>query len=115
MKFYGLLGIIMGTFLLISVIFLFKKDENKNKIKIDLIIYSICGIILLTIGILSFIDLFKYQGVIYTGSMLVLLIAFFVYITISDKKGKKIVKYKMTGHGKNKTMVEAKEKFEDKK
>lgn len=116
MKLFGALSIIMGLFISISILFIFKKDkESRNKIIRELIIYLFVGITLLTIGILSFIDLFKYQGLIYTLILLVVLTIFLLYITISDKKGKKIVKYKTRGKGKNKKLVEDKYKYDDKK
>lgn len=115
MKIFGSLSIIMGLFLIISIIVIYNQEkDNRKKLKIDLVMYLITGIILVTTGILSFFNFFKYWTLICTLIMLLVLIIFITYITISDKKGKKIVKYKTTGHGKNKRLVEKKEKFEDK-
>lgn len=115
MKFFGALGIIMGLFLIIAILFIFSKEkQSRKRIIVDFVMYITVGIILLLVGILSFFDLFKNQGVIYTGVFLVVLLIFFFYITLSDKKGKKIVKYKTTGHGKKKTMVEDKYKYDKK-
>lgn len=116
MKLFGALSLIMGLFISISIIFIFKKEkESRKKLITELIIYLIVGIILLTIGILSFIDLFKYQGLVYTLILLFVLTIFLLYITINDKKGKKIVKYKSKGTGRNKKLVEDKYKYDDKK
>lgn len=116
MKLFGALSLIMGLFISISIIFIFKKEkESRKKLIAELIIYLTVGVILLAIGVLSFIDLFKYQGLLYTLILLFVLTFFLIYITVTDKKGKKVIKYKTEGKGRNKKLVEDKYKYDDKK
>lgn len=116
MKFFGIVGIVMGLFLIISILFVFSKEkQSRKKIIADFVIYITVGIILISIGVLTFIDLFNHQNIILTGILLVVLVIFLLYISISDKKGKKFIKYKTTGHGKNKRIVEEKDKYDNKK
>lgn len=114
MKFFSIVAIIMGLFLITSIAFIFiKEKENRKSNIVDFIIYNVVGIILITVGIISLFIKTKMMGLISTIILIVVLTIFVIYISLKEKKGKKIIKYQTKGHGKNKSLVEKKEKFED--
>jgi hypothetical protein len=114
MKFFAGVGLVVGIFLIGAFIaLLFSEKENKGKYKLDLISYLITGILTITISILLMFNFTSWWKLFCTGALVVVLSIFLLVITISDRKGKKYVKYKMVGHGKNKHITASNDDEDD--
>ncbi len=115
MKFFAGVGIVIGLFLVGAFIALIiSEKENKGKYKLDLISYLITGILTITISILLMFKFTSWWRLFCTGALVIVLSVFLIIITISDKKGKKYIKYKTTGHGKNKHITTDSTEYIDK-
>lgn len=103
MYIFGSISIIMGLFLIGAFIALICSEKgNLKKFLTELLSYIISGVFCITFGILM---MFKFTTWWRPFCILVLMFVLTIFImvtTFKDKKGKKYIKYKTTGHGKNK-------------
>lgn len=104
---FGICSIIVAIFLYIAFILLIKENKgNLNSVKRYLILYSISGTILLAFGVLGMFDFFYYWQPICIIILIITLLALFIIITISEKKGKKVIKLKAKKINKKKVLVD---------
>lgn len=115
MKFFACAAILVGTFLIGAFIALMIQEKNnRKKYKLELISYIVTGILTLVFGILMFFKFTSWWRMVCTAMLVLILLIFLIIITLSDKKGKKYIKYKTKGHGKNKRIIQQEDKFDEK-
>ncbi len=114
MTLFAILAIVMGVFLLGSFIALFVSEKNnRGKIKYELISYLVASILTITFGILLLFKFTSWWRLFCTGALIIILTVFLIITIMLDKKGKKYIKYKSTGHGKNRHITQVNDKYED--
>ncbi len=116
MKFFACAAILVGIFLIGAFITLFVQEKkDRKKYRLELISYLIAGLLTLTFGILMFFKFTSWWRMVCTALLVIVLLVFLIIITLSDKKGKKYIKYKTKGHGKNRRIIPEDDKFDEKK
>jgi len=114
MTLFAVLAIVMGVFLLGSFIALFITEKgNRAKVKYELISYFVASILTIAFGILLIFKFTSWWRLFCTGALIVILAIFLLITVLLDKKGKKYIKYKATGHGKNRHITPERDKYED--
>lgn len=106
MLFYGIVSIIVALFIIIATFLLIK--ENKLNIKpvlLNVVLYGVTGVILLTFGIIGILNISDIVNMISVVIMIISLLVLVIFITIDERKGKKVVKLKAVKNGKEKKLV----------